>query len=1732
MTVSPLRIRWLAGVTVLAIVVVLSACSDDPAPTPEPTATPTAAPTATPTNTPTPEPTATPTAAPTATPTNTPTPEPTATPTTAPTATPTNTPTPTPTATPTPEPTATPTATPTDTPTPTPTAVDRAALVALYEATDGANWTSNDNWLSEAPLGEWHGVITDRNGRVTGLDLRENQLTGEIPTELGSLSNLEWVYLGWNQLHGTIPPDLGRLTNLGLLELIRNQLTGEIPSELGRLSSLRSLYLDGNELTGEIPPELGSLSNLIQLWLYDNQLSGEIPAELGNLANLVELDFSVNQLSGEIPEELGGLPSLISLDLSENQLSGCVPDKLQDQLDMDRSHLGGLPFCGTNTNDVTPPRLAGAAPSIVNDPLNGDTFGRGEDILTEMVFLEDVFVGTGGGPPTLELELGLGGDTRTARYSEEWSGGNRLIFIYTVRAGDLYEGTVWVRAGSLVVPTGSSITDAAGNDADLSRWNVSSGTQLKMDGGPPDVGGSATLTAAEVYALVSPSVPFVKTPTGTGSGVLIEGGYVVTNYHVVWPYETVWVAFPDGNVLQNVPVVGWDSMADLAVLGPVKVPARPAGTGGGPMQLGDGEDLAPGSELFLVGYPAEVDELPEPTITSGILSRFREWERLGMTYIQTDAAIAGGHSGGALVDSQGQVVGISTFSFSEAGFGLATSAADNAPIVERLIQGEFTSGLGDRRLPSGGVAFEFHVELANFWDSRTFVLDATAGTILQAEIDGPGDGFFRVSGPFGLLLGVDDGETGIESGAVELPMDGIHFVQVEIASGQSSTFDLTSTVRLKPFHDPDDGRTIAVGETVVGNLDFFFDRDWYSIRLEEGETVRISTDSINVDTHLAVGFPNSRDDQVVYDDDSGGGLSGLNSELVYRAPNSGEYFIVVTDALSDNSGGYYLSVERAPEGTETVYVPTGPQLVEGQIVESPFGEMLVLGDPLGYFEVQVPAHWEEEPDSSDGKVFEAHDPEGNGGIIMYVEEGVLVSLSEYTDALESEFLELGAEVFTKETVQTAQGLAAAILRYSLEVDGVGVAGTTLLYLSDGGKAITITYVFPAAHFDAGRELAYYSFDTFRATLSLEGATITPTPTPDVLPGETVWKFSTGGTVSAKPLLHSGTVYIGSEDGALHALHASTGEPVWRYQANAGISVGAMISGDVVVFADVVGTVYAVDKLRGRLVWKSDTHFEDIQPELATDDERVYVTDLWGGVIAIDLSDGSIEWGFDPGNVIYSAAVEHEGKVYVSVQAQGTYALDAGTGEEQWLNRRSGSAYVTVVDEQTVFLGMPDGKALALDDVTGDIAWHSRVGGGARGMSAAVSTKALFVATSDGEVVSLSKSDGEFNWISEVAGEGRRNVPTVPEVSEGVVYVGWDDGSIRALDSSIGSLLWTHETGGSVRSSATVSQGIVYFGSHDGFVYAVQGGVPESYVPAAVPTPTPFEPLPPSELKRWLEEAAGRDAPANGDAFRLRLLDVAETGYHLAAERTFAQDNIEPRFASDICGEAAAIYGVERRSHILNVCDELLDSSPVFALIALVHEAGHALEHILNPLPEANDVSPRFSLLSFSEARAQIFEAVVVRELFEYVGLDSDAGLFDNVQLNDLEAVGESRFPPGAARRWVPEYDSDGRHLNIHGTGYLLAWVGVFHDDELIDLRRELEDKGFLSSQSLMLLFNRLGDLDTSAMTKYVSFVESKSLSEDIARIGEYLDERGSTKQCDHSYLCAVSELLGDTILLP
>ena len=139
-----------------------------------------------------------------------------------------------------------PTATDTPVPATAPPAVsgsvetDRDALVALYNATNGENWLSfNNNWLSDAPIGEWYGVTAGENGRVIELVLdgtlfERHGLRGKIPGELGSLANLKRLSLNWNELSGEIPSELGNLANLQELLLNGNQLSGRNAFLAGR----------------------------------------------------------------------------------------------------------------------------------------------------------------------------------------------------------------------------------------------------------------------------------------------------------------------------------------------------------------------------------------------------------------------------------------------------------------------------------------------------------------------------------------------------------------------------------------------------------------------------------------------------------------------------------------------------------------------------------------------------------------------------------------------------------------------------------------------------------------------------------------------------------------------------------------------------------------------------------------------------------------------------------------------------------------------------------------------------------------------------------------------------------------------------------------------------------------------------------------------------------------------------------------------------------------------------------------------------------------------------------------------------------------------------------------------------------------------------------------------------------------------------------------------------------
>jgi S1-C subfamily serine protease len=210
----------------------------------------------------------------------------------------------------------------------------------------------------------------------------------------------------------------------------------------------------------------------------------------------------------------------------------------------------------------------------------------------------------------------------------------------------------------------------------------------------PALTGNNIQTVQEaVIAKIKPAVVQINVTTaqgaGIGSGVIIDKrGYIVTNNHVVTGAQEVDVVLSNGTVQKNAQVVGTDLTDDLAVVKinpPANIVVAP---------LGDSSKLAVGEDVLAIGNPLGNTQ----TVTKGIVSALGRTvtEDGGATLpnvIQTDAPINPGNSGGALVDLQGNLIGIPTlaaidpeFKTPASGVGFAIPSNRVAFIVPQLIQ--------------------------------------------------------------------------------------------------------------------------------------------------------------------------------------------------------------------------------------------------------------------------------------------------------------------------------------------------------------------------------------------------------------------------------------------------------------------------------------------------------------------------------------------------------------------------------------------------------------------------------------------------------------------------------------------------------------------------------------------------------------------------------------------------------------------------------------------------------------------------------------------------------------------------------------------------------------------------------------------------------------------------------------------------------------------------------------
>ncbi|MBK9963196.1 MAG: T9SS type A sorting domain-containing protein [Saprospiraceae bacterium] len=203
---------------------------------------------------------------------------------------------------------------------------DSLVLVKLFESTNGANWSIK--WNFNQGIENWYGINLDGMGCVRNISLSDNNLKGNLPPELGLLTNLKVLNLFNNQLTGTIPVSLGGLSLLEELNLENNQFTGSIPLSFSGLFSLKLASFSSNNLSGNFPLVLTDITTLNQLRLSDNFFTGTIPPGISKWNQINLIDFSNNQFSGNLPPNISLIRTLKELYLSNNNFSGELPGSM------------------------------------------------------------------------------------------------------------------------------------------------------------------------------------------------------------------------------------------------------------------------------------------------------------------------------------------------------------------------------------------------------------------------------------------------------------------------------------------------------------------------------------------------------------------------------------------------------------------------------------------------------------------------------------------------------------------------------------------------------------------------------------------------------------------------------------------------------------------------------------------------------------------------------------------------------------------------------------------------------------------------------------------------------------------------------------------------------------------------------------------------------------------------------------------------------------------------------------------------------------------------------------------------------------------------------------------------------------------------------------------------------------------------------------------------------------
>jgi len=218
----------------------------------------------------------------------------------------------------------------------------------------------------------------------------------------------------------------------------------------------------------------------------------------------------------------------------------------------------------------------------------------------------------------------------------------------------------------------------------------------------------------------------------------------------------------------------------------------------------------------------------------------------------------------------------------------------------------------------------------------------------------------------------------------------------------------------------------------------------------------------------------------------------------------------------------------------------------------------------------------------------------------------------------------------------------------------------------------------------------------------------------VADGKEIWRYALGdGDVSripphpavfdwdwqsSRPLIVDGSVYVGSGDGGMHALDATTGKRRWRFDTRARIRHGAALDGTRIVFGSADHFVYALERESGQEVWRFDTNAEvDTTPVVHAG--NVLVGNRGAGLFSLDSATGALTWRlYFWGSWVESTPVVVDDTIYIgSSDLRRISAIDPATGNVRWRSDVYGWTFGTpLIDGDRIHVGAAGGVPYSID----------------------------------------------------------------------------------------------------------------------------------------------------------------------------------------------------------------------------------------------------------------------------------------------------------------------------------------------------------------------------------------------------------------------------------------------------